>query len=426
MSISCSLPIGCKIFMHPLLHFHRHIKTNRQAFIVLSILMALFSAAVSLTIYIDSSFLTETISQSALAATPLGDDPDRIVGALYTFSSLFTIILLLYAPAFLRKFGNYRFTVSILGLHTLLLLGLAISDSAWFIIPMFVVANAFVSVLYYNFDIFIERYARAEDVGAIRGAFLAIGSLAWLLPPVAAGYIAEHYGYAHVYLIAAAIIVPMIFLLSRYLADYEDMVYDDAGHREARAHLARSPNIRNILSVNFLMHCFYALMIIYSPLYLHNTVGLSVSEVGLVLTIALLAFVIFPYPTGRIADRWLGEKELLAAGFVLMAMTTGAMPFLETAGYGVIGWGVLLFVGRIGASTVETMAETYFFKQVDGGNAALIGYFRRTRPMAFIAAPLLASILLEFGVVDLAEIFFVLAAVMVVALHFVLALEDTK
>lgn len=412
--------------MHPLLHFHRHLKSDRQAFIVLSILMALFSAAVSLTIYIDSSFLTETIAQSALAAMPLGDDPDRVVGALYTLSSLFTIIILLYAPSFLRRFGNYRFTVSILGLHTLLLLGLAISDSAWFVIPMFIVENAFVSVLYYNFDIFIERYSREEDTGTIRGALLSVGSLAWLLPPMAAGYIAEHYGYAHVYLVAAGVIVPMIFLLSRYLADYKDMVYDDAGHREARAHLARSPNIRHILSVNFLMHCFYALMIIYAPLYLHNTVGLSVAEVGIVLTIALSAFIIFPYPTGRIADRWLGEKELLAAGFVLMAVTTGMIPFLEGMGESIFGWGALLFIGRIGASTVETMSETYFFKQVDGQNAALIGYFRRTRPMAFIAAPLFASILLEFEILELAEIFLVLAALMIVALRFVLALEDTK
>jgi hypothetical protein len=89
-------------------------------------------------------------------------------------------------------------------------------------------------------------------------------------------------------------------------------------------------------------------------------------------------------------------------------------------------WALTLFLGRAGACTADTMSETYYFKKIDGRNAQLIGYFRRTRPLAYVIAPITASILLESGVVSIAQLFYLLAALMIVALHFVSELKDTK
>jgi MFS family permease len=167
-------------------------------------------------------------------------------------------------------------------------------------------------------------------------------------------------------------------------------------------------------------------MIIYTPLYLHNHLNYSYQDVGLMLTLALSAFVIFPYPMGIIADKWLGEKELLVLGFLLMSGTSAVLPILGGTHASFATWAIILFVGRVGASTVETMAEAYFFKKIDGHNAGLMGYFRRSRPLAFIAAPILASLLLEFNVVPISGLFGILSGIMILAIYFPLQLRDTK
>jgi hypothetical protein len=72
------------------------------------------------------------------------------------------------------------------------------------------------------------------------------------------------------------------------------------------------------------------------------------------------------------------------------------------------------------------MAEVYFFKQIDGHNASYIGSFRRTRPMAFIVAPLLATALLQFKAVDMGGLFILLGLIMLIALYFPIGLKDTR
>jgi len=399
----------------------------KGAIIVLSALMFFFSAQVSLTIYIDSSYIKEAIEHTpSLSAMQIWDNPEHMVGALYTFASLITLLALIYAPLILRKFGNYRWTLAILVFHILLLLGLGLFGSAWLIIPLFIVEAALISLLYFNLDVFLERYSTDAETGMIRGFFLVIGSIAWMLPPFFAGMIIDTWGFQLVYLLGAALMIPTIFIMMRYFSDFQDLTYDDVPLLMSKIDAARHPDIGRILSANFFLHFFYAWMIIYAPLYFHNHLGFSYEEFGLLLTIALSAFIIFPYPAGWLADKILGEKELLTLGFLLMATTTALIPMLASAEVGILAWAVLLFIGRAGASTVEAMVETYFFKQIDGRNAGLMGYFRRSRPMAFIVAPIAASVLLQFELIAMESLFYVLAAIMVGAIYFPLRLKDTK
>jgi len=397
-----------------------------MALAVLSTLLFLFSAQVSLTIYVDSSYLASTIANTpGLSSMELWEEPEDMVGTLYTFAALITLLALLSAPKILRKIGNYRWTLSILILHVLILLGLSMFDSGWLIIPLFMVETALVAVLYFNLDVFLERYSKDAETGMIRGLFLAIASIAWLLPPVLAGTLVDQYGFQLVYLVGAAVVLPTIFIMMRYFSDFTDLAYNDApfmmSHKTALAH----PNIHYILMTNFFLHFFYAWMIIYAPLYFHNHVGISYQEFGMMLTIALSAFIIFPYPAGWLADKLLGEKELLVGGFLLMAVTSALIPLFGKAEAGIFLFALLLFIGRMGASIVETMSETYFFKQIDGSGAGLMGYFRRSRPLALIAAPIMASVLLQFGMIDLGSLFYLLAFIMILAIYFPLRLKDT-
>lgn len=399
----------------------------KHAFIILSILMFFFSAQVSLDMYVDSSYLKSTIlTTPGFADTHAWMNPDNVIGALYTVASFITLLGLILAPRILRRFGNYKWTLSILIVHMLLLLGLAFSKTAWLVIPLFMVESALTSILYFNFDVFLEHYSKDENTGVIRGIFIAISSIAWFTPPFFAGIIVDHYGFSLIYLTGALLIIPTVIIMVLYMSGFKDMSYDARTIALSPSEEKRKPDVARILWVQFFLQFFYAWMIIYAPIYFHDVVGVSYQDFGMIMAIALTAFVIFPTPQGWLADKLLGEKEMLVIGFFLMGISCVAIPYLASFHLGLWWWAALLFVGRTGASTVETMAEVYFFKQIDGHNASYIGSFRRTRPLAFIVAPLLATALLQFEAIELGGLFVLLGFIMLIALYFPIGLKDTK
>ncbi len=399
----------------------------QRAFMVLSVILFLFSIQVSLSLYVDSSYLKSAIqSTPSLANTKIWAEPDHVIGVLYALASLVTIIGLMIAPNILRKFGNYRWTLGILIVHALLLLGLALSNSAWLIIPLFILEATLISILYFNFDIFLEKYSKDGKTGIIRGIVLAITSIAWIVPPFAAGIIVDRYGFYLVYLVAALFVIPMIFLMMRYFSHFHDMHYDAPpiifGHEKIR----KRPDISRILWVQFLLQVFFALLVIYAPLYFHDQLGFTFEEIGIITSVSLAAFVLLPAPQGWLADKILGEKEMLLVGFLLMGLMCFAIPYLGSHSLSLVLWAGVLFVGRAGAATVETMAQVYFFKKIDGHNASHIGHFRRMRPLAYLVTPLVASVLLELNIIVLSQLFYLMGFVMLLALYLPLKIKDTK
>jgi MFS family permease len=89
-------------------------------------------------------------------------------------------------------------------------------------------------------------------------------------------------------------------------------------------------------------------------------------------------------------------------------------------------WAVILFITRIGASTIEIMCDTYFFKKVDGLNANAISFYRMSGPLAYILGPLLATVMFSFFNFEIQYLFLVLGLIMIFGLGFSLALKDTK
>jgi predicted membrane protein len=85
---------------------------------------------------------------------------------------------------------------------------------------------------------------------------------------------------------------------------------------------------------------------------------------------------------------------------------------------------VTMFLSRVGASLIETTSESYFFKHIDGSDANIIGFFRITRPLAYVGGALIGSLALL--AVSFSNLFIVLGLLMLVGIPFALLLEDTK
>jgi predicted MFS family arabinose efflux permease len=163
-------------------------------------------------------------------------------------------------------------------------------------------------------------------------------------------------------------------------------------------------------------------MVIYTPLYLHDYIGFGWQDIGIMFSIMLLPFLLLEGPLGRIADKWLGEKEFLAAGFVITAVATALIAFLREPSF--ILWTSVLFATRVGASMIEVMIETYFFKKISAGDADVVAFFRAVRPAAYVVAPAFAALLLSL--ISLSRLFIALAIIVLAGLAFTIPLKDTK
>lgn len=180
--------------------------------------------------------------------------------------------------------------------------------------------------------------------------------------------------------------------------------------------------MKAIFMVSFLLQFFYAWMVIYTPIYLHENIGFSWEIIGIIFSVMLVPFVLIERPLGWIADRYLGEKELLVAGFAIMGISTASIAFITD--HNAILWGAILFMTRIGAATIEIMSDTYFFKKIDASKIYLMSLYRTVRPVAYIVAPIVASLL--FVALDLKSLFVILGILMLYGIRHSLALEDTK
>jgi MFS family permease len=183
----------------------------------------------------------------------------------------------------------------------------------------------------------------------------------------------------------------------------------------------RNHDIQLIFMVNLLLQIFYTWIVIYSPLYLIHQ-GFNWEQIGIIFSIMLLPFLLFELPLGRIADRWLGEKEILTVGFIILGVSTMSLAFIHSSS--LVIWATALFMTRVGASCVEIMSETYFFKQIHKGDAPVISLFRFARPISLLVAPIAAA----FTILVLGETvaFLILGLLMLFGLRFVYPLVDTR
>jgi len=370
----------------------------------------LTSLGLFLLIYINSNFLIEFLDETT-------------VGLVFSFASLLTIVALVFIPKVLHITGNRLLAQIVLAALALCLYVVAFVSDFSGVLTAFILYLILHTIAIYVFDIFLERCSPENGTGTVRGKTLTVVGTALLLAPLIVGLLlGTGSAYWMLYAAASVIFVITFFLLSFMIPSFDDREYSHASFREALHCIISEKNTFSIFMANLILRIFYSWTTIYYPLYLHVHLGMPWSDIGVILTIAIIPFVLLNYPLGKIADNWLGEKELLIAGFIVLALATAATAFISTAS--IVLWAAVLFVARIGTSTIETMSESYFFKHVDSTDTNTIGIFRMTRPLSTIIGPLIASTLLI--VMPLQYTFLVVAAIVLLGVHYAFAIEDTR
>jgi MFS family permease len=373
------------------------------------LLAFIFTLHASLPVYINSSFLGTFLS-------------DEKVGLLYTISSIVTIIGFLSISRILRKIGNYKTAVFFCTIQLFALLGLVAFKSMWFVALSFIVSNLLVNLISFNIDVFLQANSENAHTGEVRGLFLTVINTAWILAPMITGSLLTNGDYWKIYLSSVILMIPVLLILTKNFRGFKDPHYEKTPLVPTLAQIWKTKDYFKIFAANVFLNIFYAWMVIYTPLYLHEHVGFSWSSIGLIFTVMLLPFIIFELPLGKAADSRWGEKEFMTIGFVVMAISTGLLSFI--AGQEVWLWALALFMTRIGASITEIMIETYFFKKVDGNHSNVLGLFRTTRQFPYIVVPLIFGVSLMF--LHFQYTFLILACFMILAMYFSLTIKDTN
>jgi len=388
----------------------KELKTPHWPLFVLYSLGLLLAVSAALPAYIQSNFLEQYVSL-------------RIVSLFFVVANMFTVTAIIIFPGVIRKLTNYFTTKIVLVLYGASLLGLTLVDSpaaAFLSIILFTISA---NLIWINLDLLVEKFSKNSSTGRTRTIYFTFINLGWILAPTISSYLIKIGTYELTFFIAALLILP-IFLI--FLA-FGQKLNGQTDYKKENIWLAMKSmwlnrNLRGIFFIALLLQIFYSAAVVYIPIYLHQNLGMEWGILGPIFSIMLIPFIIFEIPAGIIADRYWGEKEILNLGLLIMVLSLFLFFYIETPTIWI--WIAALFFSRIGASLVEAMRETYFFKLVGAKDVGYIDIFRLSAPLGYIIGPGIAILVLSFFPIN--YLFLAVAIIMLSGFAFTASIKDTK
>ena len=356
--------------------------SHKKVLRTITLLGFIFSLQVALTIYSNSSFLEQLIDSN-------------YIGLFYAGGALITLIGIYITPRIITRLGT-RNTLSLYALLTIIsLLVLILVQNTIVLLAALGLYLVLGTLLYLTLDIIIEHFSKQSAVGKIRGYYLALVNLAYVIAPLFTGFILGRFGFPVLFAFSAILILILFFAGFRI-----PNVSPSTAEKPIISMIRQVVQSKQLLAIfisNFTLQFFYAWMVVYVPHYLHTIIGIPWGRLGLMFSISLLAFVLLQIPIGYSVDSWISEKKMLFIGHSIMGISTIIFGFFSgNTSFWVLV--VLFFITRIGASIIEISSDSYFFKSIDANHTHTIGLFRTMYPIAYIIAPLLASLLFMTGI----------------------------
>ncbi len=367
----------------------------------------------ALSAYINSSFLLNYASENT-------------VGVIFSVASLGMIITLLILPYLLDKIGNMPITSKVTGALIVVSFLLATLPEPTLAIPLFIIYFILGFVLVFNIDLYLEHLTEDSESGSVRGTYYSLLNFAWFVSPIMAGLLlGTEVRYDKIYAVTGVILLPFLALTAVYLPEIKDHYRQFSFWQAIKRFLfSEKPTdlaVHRILVIEFLIQFFYGIMIIYAPIYLNKEIGFTWPEIGLMFSIMLIPF-FFQFWFGKLADTKYGEKEMLIGAFLISAISSFVFAF--TTEPNILIWTFILFTGRLGASCVEIMKESYLFKHIDADDVGVLVLSRNMRPLAYIISPLMGAIFITFF--NFNYLFIFLGLILIWGMFYSFKLVDTR
>jgi len=385
-------------------------KNNKRRLIILYFLGFLLAVSTALPAYIQSNFLGQFMSI-------------KTISLFFAAGNLITVIAILAFPSWIKKVTNYFLTQIILILYAASLLGLVLATNASTAFISFMIFSVAVNLIWINMDILVESFSVNASTGRTRTRYFTFINAGWIISPLLTTYLIGKGEYVLSFLIAAFLVVPFFLIFTYQSKNLKDKIkYQKEPLTLTIKKMWLNSNMRGIFFVALLLQLFFSSAVVYIPFYLFRNLGMGWDILGPMFSIMLIPFVLVEIPAGIIADKYLGEKEMLYVGFVILTISLFLFYYIQTPN--ILAWGIILFLSRVGAALVEAMRETYFFKIVDAEEVGYINVFRLAGPLAYLLGPGLAILTLTFF--PLNYLFLFLSIIMLSSLGFIASIKDTK
>lgn len=343
------------------------------------------------------------------------------VGGFFLFSYFIILIVFLNLHklvGWLGKSAVFYITFLFRIVATVFLIFLNPSPLALFFLVIYIITE---SAGWVNLDIILESFSVDRMSGRIRGLHLTIMNTGFILGPFLSTRILEMFDYKGIFFANFTIQFLVFSIALLGLRGINHTFHRKETTIELLKRVWKRKNVLRIYYISAVLEVFYAIMVIYSPLYMLN-LGFSWAEIGIIFSIMLVPFVITQYPMGLIADTETGEKEFLILSVFVMGLST--LAFFYNTSANLFVWAGILFMTRMGASLIEILRDSYFYKRIDGDDIDLIDFFRTSRPVAYMAATAVASIILFFF--SIKYVFLFLAIFVFSGLYPAIRLIDNK
>ena len=383
---------------------------NKTNLLILYFLGLILAVSTALPSYIQSNFLEEFASP-------------QMVSLFFVIANAATIFAISFFPKVIEKITNYFTTKIVAILYGVALLGLVLSTTAGLALISIILLTITSNLIWINMDILVENSSTTARTGRIRTIYFTFINSGWILSPLLASFLINKGEYTWTFLIAGFLVIPFfLFFISTGRKFKTKINYAEISFKTVIKRTWQNKNLRGIFFIALLLQLFYSSAVVYIPLYLHQTLQMDWGVLGIIFSVMLIPFIIFEIPAGILADKYLGEKEILTVGIAILTISLFLFFYIKVPLVWL--WALVLFFSRIGAALVESMRETYFFKQVDVKDIGYINLFRITGPLGYIICPGLAILILTFFPIN--YLFLFLSLIMLTGFGFIYSLKDTK
>ena len=343
------------------------------------------------------------------------------VGVFYLIAYSIFLVMLLNLHKVVGKFNRSKILNSSIVIKIIVITFLALFPPGWFGIILLIIYIICSSLGWVSLDMILESCSNDSKSERIRGKYLTAMNLGIFLAPFISTQILIRFNYAGIFV---ALLILNLFILffesSKVKRSYHDF-NSKAKITTVLKKFFRKKNVCRIFYISFALEFFYALMLIYTPIYMLS-LGLGWDKIGIIFTFMLTPFLFLQYPVGILADKKTGEKEMLAISVMIMGVAALGIYFIDSTG--IMIWSLILFSGRVGAALVEILRDSYFYKRIDGYDVDVIDFFRTARPIAYMVAAILSAIVIHL--ISIKAVFILIGIVVLLALYPTFYLLDNK
>lgn len=384
--------------------------SNKARLLIIYFLGLILAISVALPAYVQSNFLKQFVSLGA-------------VSLFFVIANAITVIAILFYPRLIKKISNYMTTKLTLVVYFIALISLSFTHTPLIALLGIILFSVTSNLIWINIDVVLESFSSNTRTGRIRTTNLTFANIGWILAPNLSGYLVNLGGYTLTFMISAVVIVLFFIVFLKQGKNLKDKITHPKGSiKKAIITTWSNKNLRGVFFASLLLSVFYSSAVVYIPVYLHEMLGIGWRNLGIMFSIMLLPFVLIEIPAGVLADKYIGEKEMMTTGMIILIASLFLFWYISIPALWL--WTLVLFFSRVGAALVESTKEAYFFKIVDVEDIGLINFFRTANPLGYIIGPGLAILILSFF--PLPYIFLLLGVIMISGIGFIAMIKDTK